>query len=89
MFKYKSFGDCERIVILRDCTNEDTIYGFFRLTLDRNTDTYRIEDIQERIYELKDEIGEDYTVEDVMEIVLTEFDNIIEFIDMVEEDLEI
>ena len=23
--KYKSFGSCERLVILKDCVNEDTV----------------------------------------------------------------
>ncbi len=87
--KYKSFGSCERFVILKDCVNEDTIYGILKVKLDKATRTYRTDDIQNRIYELKEEIGEEYTVEDIMEVILNEFDNIVEFNDCLEEDLEI
>lgn len=87
--KYKSFGSCERFIILRDCVNEDMIYGILKVKLDKATRTYRTDDIQNRIYELKEEIGEEYTVEDIMEVILNEFDNIVEFNDCLEEDLEI
>lgn len=87
--KYKSFGSCERLVILKDCVNEDTIYGILKVELDKKTGTYRLDEIQNRIYELKEEIGEEYTVDDVMVIILDEFDNIVEFNDCLEEDLEI
>lgn len=87
--KYKSFGSCERFVILKDCVNEDTIYGILKVKLDEKTGSYRTDNIQDRIYELKEEIGEEYTVEDIMETILNEFDNIVEFNDCLEEDLEI
>ena len=87
--KHKSFGSCERLVILKDCVNEDTIYGILKIKLDETTGTYRLDEIQNRIYELKEEIGEEYTVEDVMSIILDEFDNIVEFNDCLEGDLEI
>ena len=87
--KYKSFGSCEKFVILKDCVNEDTIYGILKVELDKKTGTYRLDEIQNRIYELKEEIGEEYTVDDVMVIILDEFDNIVEYNDCLEEDLEI
>ena len=40
-------------------------------------------------YRVKEEIGEDYTVDEVMEEVLSKFDNIVEFNDCLEGDLEI
>lgn len=87
--KYKSFGSCERFVILKDCVNEDTIYGILKVKLDETTRTYRVDEIQNAIHRVKEEIGEDYTVDEVMEEVLNEFDNIVEFNDCLEEDLEI
>ena len=87
--KYKSFGSCERLVILKDCVNEDTIYGILKVELDETTGTYRLDEIQNAIYRIKEEIGEDYTVDEVMEEVLSKFDNIVEFNDCLEEDLEI
>ena len=87
--KYKSFGRCERFIILKDCVNENTVYGILKVELDKKTGTYRLDEIQNRIYELKEEIGEEYTVEDVMVVILDEFDNIVEYNDCLEEDLDI
>ena len=89
MEKFKSFGSCERFVILKDCVNENTLYGILKVELDKKTGTYRLDEIQNRIYELKEKIGEEYTVDDVMSIILDEFDNIVEYNDCLEEDLEI
>lgn len=79
----------ERIIIIQDNINPDTIYGYLKLVLDKNTNSYRIQDIQNRIYELKEEIGEEYTVNEIMEIIVNEFENIIEYNDNVEDNLEI
>lgn len=88
--KYKSFGSGERFVILKDCIcNEFVPYGILKVKLDEKTGTYRLDEIQRAIYRVKEEIGEDYTVDEVMEEVISEFDNIVEFNDCLEEDLEI
>ena len=87
--KFKGFGSCERFVILKDCVNEEEVYGILKIKLDKKTGTYRLDEIQNRIYELKEEIGEEYTVEDVMNVILDEFDNIVEYNDCLKEDLEI
>lgn len=79
--KWESFGDNVQYVILKDCVNEDTIYGILKVASDEKGN-YNIDKIQNRIYELKEEIGEDYTVNDVMTQILDEFENVIEYCDM-------
>lgn len=77
------------IAILRDCYNEDTIYGILQLKYDKKTKSYNRDKIQQRIYELKEEIGADYTVDDIVERLCNEFDNIENYYDLLEDDLEI
>lgn len=79
--KWENFGDNVQYVILKDCVNEDTIYGILKVASDEKGN-YNIDKIQNRIYELKEEIGEDYTVNDVMTQILDEFENVIEYCDM-------
>lgn len=79
--KWESFSDNVQYVILKDCVNEDTIYGILKVASDEKGN-YNIDKIQNRIYELKEEIGEDYMVNDVMTQILDEFENVIEYCDM-------
>ena len=77
------------IAILRDCYNEDTIYGVLVLKYDKKAKGFNRDEIQKRIYELKEEIGADYTVDDIVEQLCKEFDNIESYYDLLEDDLEI
>ena len=77
------------IAILRDCYNEDTIYGVLVLKYDKKTKGFNRDEIQKRIYELKEEIGADYTVDEIVDRLCNEFDNIENYYDLLEDDLEI
>ena len=67
----------KRYLVLKDCNIDETTYGLLKVTTVGNTDiNEEIEKIQNRIYELKDKIGEEYTVEEVLNILLDEFANL-------------
>ena len=66
----------KRYLVLRDCNIENTTYELLKLTtVGTNDINEEIEKVQNRIYELKDKIGEEYTVEEVLNILLDEFAN--------------
>lgn len=92
MVKVGNLKNGEKFVPLID-GNEEIIYGILKIRLDKMTKTYRLDDIQKKIYELKEEIGIRYTMQDivkeVMELILNEFDNIIEFYENFENNLNI
>lgn len=67
----------KRYLVLKDCNIDETTYGLLKVTTVGNTDiNEEIEKIQNKIYELKDKIGEEYTVEEVLNILLDEFQNL-------------
>lgn len=67
----------KRYLVLRDCNIENTTYELLKLTtVGTNDINEEIEKVQNRIYELKDKIGEEYTVEEVLNILLDEFANL-------------
>ena len=67
----------KRYLVLRDCNIEKTTYELLKLTtVGTNDINEEIEKVQNRIYELKDKIGEEYTVEEVLNILLDEFANL-------------
>lgn len=67
----------KRYLVLRDCNIENTTYELLKLTTVGNTDiNEEIEKIQNKIYELKEKIGEEYTVEEVLNMLLDEFQNL-------------
>ena len=78
----------KRYLVLRDCNIENTTYELLKLTTVGNTDIdEEIEKIQNKIYELKEKIGEEYTVEEVLNMLLDEFQNleiIDDFVDYLE-----
>lgn len=67
----------KRYLVLKDCNVEETTYGLLKVTTVGNTDIdEEIEKIQNKIYELKEKIGEEYTVEEVLNMLLDEFQNL-------------
>lgn len=67
----------KRYLVLKDCNIDETTYGLLKVTTVGNTDiNEEIEKIQNKIYELKDKIGEEYTVEEVLNMLLDEFQNL-------------
>ena len=67
----------KRYLVLRDCNIENTTYELLKVTTVGNTDIdEEIEKIQNKIYELKEKIGEEYTVEEVLNMLLDEFQNL-------------
>lgn len=67
----------KRYLVLKDCNIDETTYGLLKITTVGNTDiNEEIEKIQNKIYELKEKIGEEYTVEEVLNILLDEFTNL-------------
>lgn len=67
----------KRYLVLKDCNVDETTYGLLKVTTVGNTDiNEEIEKIQNKIYELKEKIGEEYTVEEVLNILLDEFANL-------------
>ena len=92
MEKVGNLKNGEKFVPLID-GNEEIIYGILKIRLEKKKKTYRLDDIQKKIYELKEEIGIRYTMQDivkeVMELILNEFDNIIEFYENFENNLNI
>lgn len=79
MLEFKPDEDFRAIILVRDCINENEIYGYLVMKRDKKTNTFRFDDIQKRIYELKNEIGDEYTVNEIMDIIVDEFDDVIEF----------
>lgn len=75
----KDFGDC--------------FYGILKLKKINDIGDYGVDKIQSRINELKQKFTEqgnyDYFMEDIMQVILSEFDNIVEFIDLLEDDIVI
>lgn len=67
----------KRYLVLKDCNIDETTYGLLKITTVGNTDiNEEIEKIQNKIYELKEKIGEEYTVEEVLNMLLDEFQNL-------------
>lgn len=67
----------KRYLVLKDCNIDETTYGLLKITTVGNTDiNEEIERIQNKIYELKEKIGEEYTVEEVLNMLLDEFQNL-------------
>lgn len=67
----------KRYLVLRDCNIDETTYELLKITTVGNTDiNEEIEKIQNKIYELKEKIGEEYTVEEVLNMLLDEFQNL-------------
>lgn len=67
----------KRYLVLKDCNVDETTYGLLKITTVGNTDiNEEIEKIQNKIYELKEKIGEEYTVEEVLNMLLDEFQNL-------------
>lgn len=67
----------KRYLVLKDCNIDETTYGLLKVTTVGNTDiNEEIEKIQNKIYELKEKIGEEYTVEEVLNMLLDEFQNL-------------
>lgn len=67
----------KRYLVLKDCNVDETTYGLLKVTTVGNTDIdEEIEKIQNKIYELKEKIGEEYTVEEVLNMLLDEFQNL-------------
>lgn len=64
-------------IILKDCSN-DEIYGILKVDLGINND-FKIEKIQEEINKIKDEIGAEFTVNDVLDELFNRFDNIVDY----------
>lgn len=79
MLEFKPDKDFRAITLVRDCINGNEIYGYLVMKRDTETNTFRFDDIQKRIYELKNEIGDEYTVNEIMDIIVDEFDDVIEF----------
>lgn len=67
----------KRYLVLKDCNIDETTYELLKITTVGNTDiNEEIEKIQNKIYELKEKIGEEYTVEEVLNMLLDEFQNL-------------
>lgn len=67
----------KRYLVLKDCNVDETTYELLKVTTVGNTDiNEEIEKIQNKIYELKEKIGEEYTVEEVLNMLLDEFQNL-------------
>lgn len=73
-----------RVILIRENQDWELIYGCLVVQGD-----YNLEQLQKSIYELKEKIGNDYTVEDVINDLMEMYPNTcIEYIDSLQ-DLEI